>query len=575
MQNATYKSLLSYRFWYFIALFLLVGSLPLSKFTMSLFQFGTLFFWLWHGVDNSFIKPFFENGKFNAQQVGPFIYSATKEIIVALYKKFLEFFKNKAAMVLASVLLMHVLGLLYTTDFHYALKDLRTKLPIFILPLFIATGPRLSTKQFYIILGGFVAAVIGGTFYQTALYLQASIADTRAIWAHISHIRFSLNSVFAFFILIFFIFSSNIKTTAYRYLLLIPAIWIAGFLFYYNYTTGMIMLPTIASIVILFYVFKIKSKAFKYLVLSILSVSLIFLALYFYTLVQDILNPQKVYFSQLENKTNRGNYYYHDTVNFKTVDGKWEGLYICDKELREEWAKRSNLNLDSLDVKKQVRRHTLIRYLASKGVRKDKDGMDKLTNEDIARIEKGINSTNYASRKKIRAQLEDFLTGLQNYHYRNNPNEGSLIQRFEYWRTSLQIIHNHPVVGVGTGDIPEAFRLKYIEMNSQLSPHNRHRSHNQYLSIGVGFGIIGLIWFLFALLYPGIKTKGFNNYFYSIYWIILMVSMLTEDTIESQEGATFFALFTSLMLFSRAEIGEKIFRKKRPEKETDCISSKK
>jgi hypothetical protein len=53
------------------------------------------------------------------------------------------------------------------------------------------------------------------------------------------------------------------------------------------------------------------------------------------------------------------------------------------------------------------------------------------------------------------------------------------------------------------------------------------------------------------MFYPGIKTRNFSNYFYVVFWIIFMISMLTEDTIETQEGVTFYVLFTALMLLGR------------------------
>jgi O-antigen ligase len=124
------------------------------------------------------------------------------------------------------------------------------------------------------------------------------------------------------------------------------------------------------------------------------------------------------------------------------------------------------------------------------------------------------------------------------------------------------IIAQHPVIGIGTGDLPQAFEDQYKKMNSNLSTQNRLRSHNQYLSIAVAFGVIGLAWFVFVMFYPGIITRNFNNYFYVIFWIIFMASMLTEDTIESQEGVTFYALFTALMLLGRekTESSEVLFK---------------
>jgi hypothetical protein len=54
-----------------------------------------------------------------------------------------------------------------------------------------------------------------------------------------------------------------------------------------------------------------------------------------------------------------------------------------------------------------------------------------------------------------------------------------------------------------------------------------------------------------AMFYPGIRSRSYKNYFYVVFWIIFMLSMLTEDTIESQEGVTFYVLFTALLLLGR------------------------
>jgi hypothetical protein len=38
------------------------------------------------------------------------------------------------------------------------------------------------------------------------------------------------------------------------------------------------------------------------------------------------------------------------------------------------------------------------------------------------------------------------------------------------------------------------------------------------------------------------------DYFYYVFLIIALSSMLTEDTLETQAGVTYFALFNSLLL---------------------------
>ncbi len=551
MQLITGKWPPRYTTMYYLSLALLVVSLPLSKYTMSLFQFSTLFFWLWHGVDTAFLEKYPTRSLINPVKLLKFLGEAITKVFIALFNKFLEFFRNKPAMVIASVLLLHVIGLIYTTDFHYAMKDLRTKLPIFILPLFIATGPRINTRTFYWIMAAFIAAVIGGSIYRLILFINLPVADSRTLAAHTSHIRYSLNAVYAVFILFFFIQSKSLLNSRTKFVAVAAAVWLVGFMTYMNYSTGILLFAFLSLLLIVFFTLKIRSLALKSALLVATGILILLPLAYIVSIGYQYLNTPAVEFSKLDKYTPRGNSYYHDTVNFKSKNGKWAGLYICDKELRQAWAERSSLPLDSLDKKMQVRRFTLISYLASKELRKDADGMQQLSDNDIQNVENGVNRYDYKSLPAFRTQIEDFIAGFQRYLYKDDPNSGSMVQRFEYWRSSLLIIKQHPVIGVGTGDLPTAFNDQYRKMNTKLASQNQLRSHNQYLSITVAFGIIGLLWFMFAMFYPGMKTRSFNNYFYLVFWIIFMLSMLTEDTIESQEGVTFYVLFTALILLGR------------------------
>jgi hypothetical protein len=551
MQLHTGKWPPRYSTMYFVSLTLLVVSLPLSKYTMSLFQFSTLFFWLWHGVDTSFLKKYTSGFLLNPVHLLKFTGDVLKNVFIALIRKFIDFFRNKPAMAIASILLLHVIGLVYTTDFNYALKDLRTKLPIFILPLFIATGPRISTRTFYWILAFFIAAVVGGSIYRMILFLNLPVADSRALAAHTSHIRYSLNAVFAVFILFFFIYSKGLLKPGIKVLLLFSAIWLVAFMAYMNYSTGILLFLILSFLLLIFFTLSIKNFSLRVTFLVIIGVIIILPIFYIFPLSYQYMNTPSTEFAKLDKYTAGGNSYYHDTLNFKSKNGKWIGLYICDKELRDSWSKRSKLSLDSLDQKKQLSRYTLISYMASKDLRKDADGISQLSNTDIHNIEKGINRYDYNKLPGLRSQLEDFIISYQRYMNLNDPNSGSMVQRFEYWRTSLLIIRQNPLIGVGTGDLPKVFEEQYNKMNTNLANQYRLRSHNQYLSITVAFGIIGSVWFMIVMFYPGIKTRNFNNYFYAIFWIIFMLSMLTEDTIESQEGVTFYVLFTAIMLLGR------------------------
>jgi O-antigen ligase len=103
---------------------------------------------------------------------------------------------------------------------------------------------------------------------------------------------------------------------------------------------------------------------------------------------------------------------------------------------------------------------------------------------------------------------------------------------------------------VGTGDVPQAFAQTYDEIHSPLKEEFRFRAHNQYLAIAVAFGIVGLVFFLFVLLYPWLSSKRNHTYLFMVFLTIMLLSMFPEDTLETQAGATLFAFFVSLLLFA-------------------------
>ncbi len=535
---------------YHIALLLLAASIPNSKYTTSIFQFVVMGFWLFHNSDIKYIEEFKKGARNFPLRFIRFFRDFLISIFNSLIAKFREFFKNKAALAVTSLLFLHVIGLLYTSDFHYAFKDLRTKLPLLLLPLFFSTGPKVNTRTLYLLLTGYAFAIFGGTIYRLVLYFNLSVADPRAIDAHTSHIRFSLNAVFAIFILFYFVRLHNFFTSWQKTFLIILAIWFVFFMIYLRYTTGLSILVIVAIIVLLFEA--LKGSSIKRRIIFLVSGLALLIApiVYFSSVVKQFYHKEQVYFPQLDAYTIQGNSYYHDTVNFRVENGQYVGLYICEKELRKSWAQRSKMLFDSLDSKQQVLRYTLIRYLASKNLRKDSVGVAHLTSQDIQKIEAGMTNPNNGNGFNIRTQINNFLNGWDNYRRYGNANSSSLLQRFEYWRTSLILIKQHLLFGVGTGDAPDAFSQQYEKIKSSLDPKNRLRSHNQFLSITVTFGIIGLLWFIFSLIYPMIITKGYHNYLYMIFWLIFMISIFTEDTIESQEGLTFYAYFTSLFLFA-------------------------
>jgi len=109
----------------------------------------------------------------------------------------------------------------------------------------------------------------------------------------------------------------------------------------------------------------------------------------------------------------------------------------------------------------------------------------------------------------------------------------------------LTIINNNLITGVGTGDIQDEFDNYYRQDQSELKSQYRVRTHNQYLTFFITLGIFGFIWFLYATIYPLLLFSRINLILF-VSQMVLLLSFLTEDTLETQPGVTLYAFIIAL-----------------------------
>jgi hypothetical protein len=229
------------------------------------------------------------------------------------------------------------------------------------------------------------------------------------------------------------------------------------------------------------------------------------------------------------------------------------GLYQCETEMREIWNKRSKLDYDGPDHKNQELKYTLIRYLTSLGLRKDAFGVSQLTDQDINLIERGFANSLYRQPKRLRVRIYETIWEVDQYRKGANPSGHSVTQRLEYLKTGWAIFLDHPWAGVGTGDTRQSFDQKYVQLQSRLDQAWRLRAHNQFLSFMIAFGILGFILIMVSLILPAILEKRFGSYFVLLFFITAMLSFLNEDTLETQAGVAFFAVFYAMFIFGTDE----------------------
>jgi len=116
-------------------------------------------------------------------------------------------------------------------------------------------------------------------------------------------------------------------------------------------------------------------------------------------------------------------------------------------------------------------------------------------------------------------------------------------------KAGLIVAYRNFWIGTGTGDIDDEYKSLYIERHSQLDSQYRHRAHNQFLTFFVSFGVIGGVLCFIAIFYPVILEFKFKNYLFGVFFLIMILSMLTDDTLETTTGVVFISYFYSLFLW--------------------------
>ena len=549
---------------YLLGLLMVAVGLTLSPFLMGMSQFWLVLVWLVDGFTaNRYCRLVPQSPKHmetNHRMGDDRSLSAMTDR--GFKAKLSCFWHNTPAVLLVAFYLLHVVGLLWTSDFEYALKDLRVKLPILVMPLVLASMEPLDCKRFNLVMLVYVLSVFIATLFSSVSYYRHDYEDVREISHFISHIRFCLNIVFCIAIIGYYIFEMRVsrrnnvpafglKVAVNQFLMRFLLFWFVYQIYIFESLSGYVILAVVVIVTLVYAFLQWKKSKGWHIAMAVLA-SLIVAVAFFIVQheVKPLLKVEPVDFATLEKKTAQGNDYWHDTIHNPVEDGKYVGLYYCRKELQEAWLQRSGMAFEGTTENGENLEATLARYLTSKGLRKDAQGVMTLTDEDIRNVEQGVANYNNWRHPGLRARLSATLFEYNLYHRYNNPNGGSLAQRIEYTRASFHIIGRHPWFGVGTGDVPQAFAQAYDEIHSPLKEEFRFRAHNQYLAIAVAFGLVGLVFFLFVLLYPWCASRKNHTYLYMAFLTIMVLSMFPEDTLETQAGATLFAFFEALLLFA-------------------------
>jgi O-antigen ligase len=127
----------------------------------------------------------------------------------------------------------------------------------------------------------------------------------------------------------------------------------------------------------------------------------------------------------------------------------------------------------------------------------------------------------------------------------NDNNGGD--SRLARWESIIKVIKNKPILGHGAGNEKKVINQQFLDDNLNFSAANKYDSHNNYLSYGVQFGILGilvLILYLGGNLVFSLKSK---NIPYTLLSISLISICLFENYLNNNAGIIFIGFFLNIL----------------------------
>jgi O-antigen ligase len=114
-------------------------------------------------------------------------------------------------------------------------------------------------------------------------------------------------------------------------------------------------------------------------------------------------------------------------------------------------------------------------------------------------------------------------------------------ERFTSMLLGLDIGREHPLLGVGAGDLKREVKQRYEA--GQVGDYQYRMPHNQFVTVFAGTGLVGLALFLFGFFFPLFYQKNWHNPLFLALHGVIFTSFFVEDTIENNFGVSLYLFF--------------------------------
>lgn len=148
----------------------------------------------------------------------------------------------------------------------------------------------------------------------------------------------------------------------------------------------------------------------------------------------------------------------------------------------------------------------------------------------------------------MRYSLEKFKNKDNIRHLSDSRRLGSIY-------AGLSLMQQHPMLGVGIGDIMDETN-NYLEEHYPALTELELLPHNQFILTGASCGILLMLVFIMVCLLPLLYAKGYSDLLVLGTHLIFLSSFMVEHTLESQIGVaaySFIVLFVMKYQFDKSE----------------------
>lgn len=235
--------------------------------------------------------------------------------------------------------------------------------------------------------------------------------------------------------------------------------------------------------------------------------------------------------------------YKYQPGNPAIENGHYVWDFVSPGDLHRYWPERSTMPLEGLHAKGGSLYHCLVRYMTSRGMRKDAYHLRKLSDDEIRAIEQGTANWLELQRPAIRARVNAFFRDLHQFSLNGDPNGKSFALRLVLWKTTWHLALQKPWFGHGMGNLRPRLAEALEQNHPGLEARYRLNPHQQWLSLWAKGGLPSVV--LFVLGWGAVwfwKPRPVGSWFFG-FWFLMSFAFLGEDVLDTQAGLYQFTAF--------------------------------